>query len=281
MFCHKCGGQLPDGSGFCHKCGAKLAAPEAAQPAAEAGAPAVQRPAANQAAAAPAAANDFKAFVDNHVRRTTKFRSADDLLKRSKPLMFMWLCLGAVALVYLIIGLVNDSLNPLAFFVLVPFFGYAVIFIASGIIRMRYRGKYSSEFVGEINIDDLFIFLNEHLEYIHPDFHEWGYLSKKGFLPALENAIANATQEVRICSEFGPKRKMLIALYIKPKTVGAKPGEKLYFVDALKGGFLVDGRAAGFLGHGTLIRTAPILQAAMEYYLQSKVTQETADPALP
>ena len=31
MFCHKCGNQLPGGSGFCQKCGAKLTAPETNQ----------------------------------------------------------------------------------------------------------------------------------------------------------------------------------------------------------------------------------------------------------
>ena len=270
MFCHKCGHQLPEDSGFCHKCGAKLTAPEAEQQATEVGEPAIQSLATNQATSTPANANDFKAFVDNHVRATTKFQSADDLLKNSKPWMFIWICLGATALVYLILGLANDSLSALGFFVLVPFFGYAAIFIASGVIRMRYRGRYSGEFTGDIDINDLFGFLNEHLKHISPDFHEWGYLSKKGLLPILENAIANATEEIRICSEFGPNRKHLVSYSIKPKTVDAKPGEKLYFINALKNGFLVDGRAAGFLGHGTLIRTAPILQAAMKYYIESK-----------
>jgi hypothetical protein len=174
--------------------------------------------------------------------------------------MFLWIIIGVSCL-----GIFG---GPLIIVTLI--FGYAAAFIASGVIRLRYSGTYSGEFTGDINIDELLLFLNEHLNQIHPNFHEWGYLSKKGILPVLENALANATQEVRICSEFGPNRKSLVAFYIKPKTVDAKPGEMLYYVDALKNGFLADGRAAGFLGHGTLIRTAPILQAAMKYYLKSK-----------
>jgi hypothetical protein len=208
--------------------------------------------------------NDFRAFVDNHVRTTTKFKSAEDLMKNSKPLSFIWLCVGIPAIVGLLIG------GPLGFLIFGGLFGYTAVFITSGIIRMRYRSRYRGEFIGDINIEEMFVFLNEHLKQIHPYFHEWGYLTKKGLLPILENAIANATKEVRICSEFGQKRKSLVAFYIKPKTVDARPGEKLYYVDALKNGFLVDGRSAGFLGHGTLIRTAPILQAAMEYYIKSK-----------
>lgn len=278
MFCHKCGNKIAEDAGFCHNCGTKVIQGDITQEPLNMLPTNVESQSTSTAEPLPQTSatpvqtfdrdnfstdsrNDFKAFVDNHVRTTTKFQSADDLLKNSKPWTFLWICLG----VSFIIGTVLVfPIGGLVFLI----FGYAAAFIASGIIRLRYNGAHSGEFTGDIDINDLFVFLNEHLKHIHPDFHEWGYLTKKGLLPLLENAIANATEEVRICSEFGPNRKHLAAFYIKPKTVDAKPGEKLYFVDALKNGFLVDGRAAGFLGHGTLIRTAPILQAAMEYYLK-------------
>lgn len=276
MFCHKCGTKVADDAGFCHNCGTKMvrdaiiseplnvsAANErsngTAEPSAQKSAAAVQTMDLDNKPVN--IGNDFKAFVDNHVRTTTKFQSADDLLKNSKPWDFLWICLG----VSFVIGTVLAfPIGGLVFLI----FGYAAAFIASGIIRLRYSGTYSGAFTGDIDINDLFIFLNEHLKHIHPDFHEWGYLSKEGLLQTVENFLAKATEEVRICSEFGPNRKHLVAFYIKPKTVDAKSGEQLYFVAALKNGFLVDGRAAGFLGHGALIRTAPILQAAMEYYLK-------------
>ena len=127
---------------------------------------------------------------------------------------------------------------------------------------------------GDINIEELFLFLNEYLKYIHSDFNEWGYLEKSGVLPLLENIVVDGTKEIRICSEFGLKKKRLIIFYIRPYMTDEKPDEKLYSVDAVKNGFLVDGRAAGFLGHKTLIRTAPILQASMEYYLKSRKQQK-------
>lgn len=280
MYCHKCGTKVAEGAGFCHNCGTKMIQGDTVQEPLEV-IPTNDEPKCTstaeplpQPSAAPVqtivrgnfstdSGNDFKAFVDNHVRSTTKFQSADDLLKNSKPWTFLWICLG----VSFVIGTVLAF--PIGGFVFL-IFGYAAAFIASGIIRLRYSGAHSGEFTGDIDINDLFVFLNDHLKHIHPDFHEWGYLSKKGLLSTVENSIVRATEEVRICSEFGPDRKHLVAFYIKSKTVDAKPGEKLYFVDALKNGFLVDGRAAGFLGHGALIRTAPILQAAMMYYLKSK-----------
>ena len=238
MFCTKCGNKIVEGAAFCQKCGTKVT---------QAVKGSVQQISVvpNLTADIPASTNgqsfigtgqvnnDFREFVDNHVRTTTKFQSAEDLLKNSKPLLFILPCICIFAILGLIAG------GPLGMLIIGGFFGYTAVFIASGIIRMKYRAKYKGEFIGDININDLVIFLDKHLKHIHPDFHEWGYLSNKGgLLSILENAIVNATEEVRICSEFGPKRKSLVAFYIKPKTSDAKPGEKLYFVDAQKNGFL-------------------------------------------
>jgi len=285
MLCHECGNQLPDDSSFCHKCGTKIAhvdstshTPNSAVLKDKPQVTSIAEPspitdsspaqAVAQGSTIAANAKDFRTFVDNHVRTNTRFQSADDLLKNSKPLLFIWPCFCIPAVLGLVFG---DLVGFLLFAVI---FGYTAIFIASGIIRSKYRGKFRGEFDGDIDIEKLIAFLNRHLVQLHPYFHDWGYLSKTGLLSLLENTMANATGEVRICSEFGPKRKSLVTFSIKPKTINAKAGEKLYFVDALKNGFLMDSRAAGFLGHGTLIRTAPILQAAMEYYIKIKVLAE-------
>lgn len=42
-----------------------------------------------------------------------------------------------------------------------------------------------------------------------------------------------------------------------------------YIVDAVCNGFMFDGRSVGFFGHACLIKTAPILQAAIKYYLKN------------
>jgi len=267
MFCHKCGTQIAEGAAFCYKCGTKVASiedtPQLLDTKPTTAEPKQPIPTASVQAGV---SSDFKEFVDNHVRSTTKFQSAEDLLLHCKPTTTLWTCFGTVLLSFTILGILQGMLWGGV--LLGVLFGYTVMFIASAIIRGLCKDKFRGGFIGSINMVELIDFLNESLKNIHPYFHEWGYLTGKGFLPALENAVANSAREVRICSEFGPNRKNLIALYIQPKVVDAKPGEMVYFIDAMKNGFLIDVRAAGFLGHSSLIRTAPILQAAMEYYLK-------------
>lgn len=253
MFCQKCGTELPETSEFCHKCGAKQTAPEETQPSAN-----IQEAETVQSVSTDI--NDFKHFVDNHVRTTTKFSSAEDLLKNSKPWRFVWICFGAATLVGLLTG-------P-GVLLIGPFFGYVATFIASGIIRMKCKSKFGGEFNGSIDIDDFRAFLDKHLQYISPDFHEWGFLSKKGLIHIAGNALENVAKEVHICTEFGAKRKRLVEIWTRPKETDEASGEQWYGISASKNGFMLDGRAAGFVAHGTLIRTAPILQAAMEYYLK-------------
>lgn len=265
MFCPKCGNQLPDGAAFCPKCGARLTAPKKeAQPSAN-----VQK--AKPVQSVSADSNDFKKFVDDHVRATTKFSSAEDLLKNSKPWAFTWICFGVSILVWLLLYLKSGTGSEYFFLCLFfgLFFGYPATVIASGIIRRKYRRRFGGNFFGAIDMNDFCAFLNEHLQSISPDFHEWGFLSSKGgFLTTVANKVATDLKEVHICAEFGPKRKRLVEIWVRPKERDAESGEQWYGVDADKNGFLWDGRAGEFYAHGTLIRTAPILQAAMEYYLK-------------
>lgn len=254
MFCQKCGTELPEKSEFCHKCGAKQTAPKETQPSAN-----IQKAETGQSVSTDI--NDFKKFVDNHVRTTTKFSSAEDLQKKSKPWIFVWICFGVATLAGIILA------GPIGV-LLGLFFGYAATFITGGIIRSTYRGKFGGEFNGSIDIDDFRSFLDKHLPYISPDFHKWGYLSKKGLVNVLGNAAERAVQEVHICAEFGVKRKRLVEIWIRPKDINEISGGQRYGVGAEKNGFMLDGRMSGFIAHGTLIRTAPILQAATEYYLK-------------
>lgn len=263
MFCSKCGAQVTEGADFCHNCGISLTGGKDFRQEERTIVSASELEQSTSTATVQAGMpSDFKEFVDNYVRTTTKFQSAEDLLQNSKPLTFIWICIAIPAIAGLIAG------GPIGMLVLGGFFGYAATFIASGIIRKQYRVKFKGEFNGDINIENLIAFLNESLKIISSDFHEWGYLSKEGLLPVLENAVAKAVKEVRICGEFGAKRKDLVVFYIRPQNINEESEKTLYFIDALRNGFLIDGHAAGFLAHSSLIKTAPILHAAMEYYLK-------------
>jgi len=263
MFCANCGNKASEGSVFCQKCGAKVVTEATPATAVE---PVQQR----QQAPTPTVVQQpivdagFKEFVDNHVRKTTKFKSAVDLIENSKPLMYMWIIMGVSLL-----GIIG---GPLILVTLI--LGYVVMFITGGIIRARYRSKFSGEFTGDINFEDLFVFLDEHLKHIHPNFHNWSYLTGTGLLAMLENAVSKAANEVRLCTEYGKKKKRLAVLNIRQKPDNPAAIRK-YFVDATVNGFSLDARANGMLAHGTLIRTAPILQAAMEYYLKTTGSQRT------
>lgn len=265
MFCHKCGEQLAEGAVFCHNCGTEAIYEDKQNVAGP-----VQT--IEQEHVDGSNRNDFKLFVDNHVRATTKFQSADDLLMNSKPLRFVWACIGIPSVIGLILGERNmeDSMGwLLGLLVFGGFFGYVAVFIASGIIRARYRLRFSGESEHEINTKELQVFLDEHLRQLSSDFYEWGYLDQQGLPAVIDNAVSKVLKGTTLCCEFGPKKKNLVTISIKPSIISPDSERMQYTVGAVRNGLMMDGRAAGFLGHTCLIRTAPILQAAIEYYLKN------------
>lgn len=282
MFCHKCGGQLAEGASFCHKCGTKVVYADNNLYSADTSAAANEHGESNMQVQNGVAAvqkieiehsansnrEDFKMFVDNHVRETTKFQSADDLLTNSKPWRFIWPCIIIPSVMGGLMG--KDMDTPMGWLMgLLIFgglFGYGAAFIASGIIRMRYREEFCGRFGQNINPEKLLLFLNENMGQVSPYFHEFGYLTEAGVLAAVDNILSNTSDRIRLCCEFGPRKKSLATICIRPDS---EAGQMLYIVDAERNGFMMDGRAAGLLGHACLIRTAPILQAAMEYYLKN------------
>ena len=102
MFSQKCRNKMPEDAGFCQKCGSKLVVgavspllPVEPIPASVPQSP-QQTPTApvSTAVYSPCVSvptTGFRKFVDNHVRTTTKFRSAEELLKKNKSCKFVWL----------------------------------------------------------------------------------------------------------------------------------------------------------------------------------------------
>lgn len=295
MFCHKCGTQIAEGAAFCHKCGTKVVYVEPAEQPVDTPAPASEpiaassRTAITSANPAPQAAtatiqasapinvsgngrNDFKAFVDNHVRETTSFQSAEELLN-SKPMNFAWIIFGVLSLLGIALGTVNiggfvGALEGL--FVLGVFFGYAAVFIVSGVIRTRYGMKYSGKLDRIIDLDDFGIFLSTHLKFVSPYFHECGYLTERGGLQAIiNNKLDKALQRLTLCCVFGDSEAYMATIAFRPDTATPGSNEMWYTVGATRSGFMIDGRGAGFLAHACLIRTAPIMQAAVLYYINN------------
>ena len=282
MFCHKCGNQIDETAAFCYKCGAKVdvnsimpqstttnnkvnlsgIAEASKQPASITPPEKKERPIQNTNKA------HFKRFVDSHVRKTTNFQTAEELLTKGKPfpfafMQFYCMFMVAIAAIMMAINPSNDSLWTAI--LLLAFLGTIISYFSGAAVRNKYRKKFYGEFEGDIDFENFKSFLQQYLKYISPDFHDCGYFTQAGVVATIENIISASINETSICCEFGPKKKRLAIIWLRPD---ASKSRMQYGVHAVPNGFMLDGRAAGLLGHACLIKIAPILQAAMEYYLQ-------------
>ncbi len=282
MFCHKCGAQIAEGAAFCHKCGAAVVYANT-----EPQIPSASRETINLKGEAPAeltqkmsdvsvqvanGTSDFKEFVDNHIRTTTKFQSADELLNSNVPLPFVWGCLG----VSFILGAITFNPVVLLFALLL---GYVAARLVCGVKNGRCAFRYTGKHVGNINTDDVIRFLNENLTHTYPHFHEWGYRSRETYSvrsavhEAVADSIRESTKEVAICTTFGEDQRRVSVLIIRPDPTDATSGTLEYFADAenrVEGASFLS-HDMGFQKYKCMVKTAPILQAAMKYYLDQHI----------
>ncbi len=141
----------------------------------------------------------------------------------------------------------------------------------------------------KIDSDNLVQFLNEQTSYLRPHFHEWGYINFGRFgvavresaaehksysvtgtallFGARESAMAhtantlNSGSALRIGTEFGQKKKCFIMIRIEPDETNPDSGwMKYYFGTAL--------RSLWPSKYLCMVKSVPILQAVMEYYLK-------------
>lgn len=117
MFCHKCGAQIAEDSAFCQKCGTKVIYEDNQSHELKATAMSTEHGEVNtenflketgiepvRKAMSAESVPDFKAFVDDYVRQTTKFQSAKEQLDSDVPQKFIWICFGIPAIIGLILG---------------------------------------------------------------------------------------------------------------------------------------------------------------------------------
>ena len=109
MFCPKCGTKALEGAEFCQKCGAKIVYDDTAPTIPNAGTagpsqePSIVSKVMNNS-------SDIKEFVDNHVRTTTQYQSAEELLNSQVSLQFVWICLGISIVLGIWMGSVTKGL---------------------------------------------------------------------------------------------------------------------------------------------------------------------------
>ena len=102
-------------------------------------------------------------------------------------------------------------------------------------------------------------------------------MSERGFgIEALSVAATEGEGVFKLCCAFGAKQKRLAVIFIQPDGKDPNSGRFLYEIDARNYGRSFMMYDTGFHRHICLFKTAPILQAAMEYYLKSKGIQRSA-----
>lgn len=279
MFCHKCGTEIAEGAGFCHKCGMKVATIEAVQPESQ---ETITKPLTVEQNYIPspqlvADDSEFRTFIDSRVRATTQYQSAQELLNSKVSQKYIWLCFGIPALVFGLlcllssIGVVEGLIDTVVSTFL---FGYP----AARIGDLVHTSKYSPGFSGSGMIDssELTSFLNSHLKYLEPYFHEWQEMDAPSAAGALGHAVVagaiggrgagarswNASQQnasAGVYTLFGEKPRWTVKLSLKPDN--ENEGQTTYNFVILCHSGLWAARAV------CAAKATPIVKAAMEYYL--------------
>ena len=170
----------------------------------------------------------------------------------------MWICFGIPAIVGFLAG------GPLLALLFGLFFGYPAALLTDFMKGSRARGSIK-KISGKIDSDELIQFLNGHLSYLSPYFHEWNYINYSG--AGVQGAVTAHTlnsitaSAAKVGTGFGRKQRCFVVIWIEPDgEVPGSNGMKYYFSTAMK--FPWPSK------YICMVKTTPILQAAMEYYLK-------------
>ena len=269
MFCHKCGYRLPDEGGFCPMCGEKVVY---AKPSLLETDISHTLKAANQ--------NDgsnrenFKAFVNHYIQSTTQYQSVEDLLNSKVSANLLWACLLGPAAVLAMLSLVISGRPGVAlvFAILGLVIGFFTAYVVGWNERRKLSNKFSNAFTGPVDTEDLLVFLSNNLSALSPVFHEWSYITQEGYgvygviSAELINAAQKSLNEVSLGTKLGEKGGFLAELYVGLDIRDRASGKMRYTPD-------VEHRISGLMSfkkYTLLVQIAPVLQAAMEYYLTLK-----------
>lgn len=294
MFCHKCGTKLPDEAKFCHKCGAKTPVGDADK---EAAVPSysVQKPEEhifpeqppwddvvmdeqkNEPVSVARDSVDFKEFINTHVRKTTKYQSAEELLNSKVSQKYLWICFGIPAILVLFVFIKEPALEIILGGIgCLLILAYPIALLIDTVLSLRVnRGEYKTS--ESIDTNDLMQFLSENLSYLAPYFHKWGYIRLTGvglspgamITAAAVAEVQNALQGTRIGTEFGRRKGCFVEIHIGPDHQNLESGQMVYF-------FSTAIKSLWPAKYVCKVKSVPILQAAMDYYLNVSHGQEAS-----
>lgn len=266
MFCHRCGQPLPNEAAFCPICGEKIVCSNLPLLDTD-----ILRPLEASKTKEDSGRETFSSFVDRHIQSTTQYRAVEDLLNSNVSANLLWASLLGPAVVLGLLSLVISGRfgTALVLALLGLLIGFFTAYVVGWNERRKLSNKFSNTFTGPIDTDDLLVFLSNNLSELSPIFHEWSYITQEGYgiYGAVSAGITNAAQkslnEVSLGTELVEKRHFFAELYIGPDLLDRASGKMRYTPDVVH-------RISGLMSfkkYTLLVQIAPILQAAMEYYL--------------
>jgi hypothetical protein len=300
-FCAKCGTKLDEGIRFCTGCGSAVggvsAGTEQQMPAA----------AAAEENISTADANEFRKYVDNYVRTTTKYQSATDLLENGKPSKLvllvavpgLWFTLWASFQLFpLGMAAVTGEPGKVLLFMLFMFVVCVYFFVLFFYILCTYplkfvlymlkrtiTNKFSVYCEGCVDTDDFILFLNSNMKHLSVYMDKWVKSQAK------KSALGAETTDAASCFNEKINAKVKIALPyedapIKQFKIAPPPGPEdkttgclafifppYYIYQVIVGMF----RQAGTSEYSGHYKTAPILAGVVSYYLM--LTHNTKHPS--
>ncbi len=253
MFCYQCGTQLEENSLFCHKCGAKMPDVDVDKVISD-----------SMVTEQGHEESGFRDYINEHVRKTTEFDTAEALLNSKVPQKFLRRYFGAAIILLFILFIKEPSFECLFMLpILFALFVYPIGLLVDFIFSFRAKGgeRKTSE---SIDTDELIDFLNLNLSYLSPYFGQWSYIQMVGYniKGAMVAAVQNALMGARVGTEFGAKKSCFVEIHISPDHTNSDSGQTVYFFSTSMRLRLWPAR------YVCIVKTVPILQAAMEYYLE-------------
>lgn len=279
MFCKKCGTQLEENSLFCHKCGAKMSGVD--EEMSESMVTEQKQRSSISSEALHQVENvmddnmksvnesdregsSFRNYINEHVRKTTEFETAEALLNSKVPQKFLWRYFGIAIILLLILFIREPSFESLlGIFGMFALFVYPIGLLVDYFSSSRAKGG-ESKTSESINTDELIDFLNCNLSYLSPYFGKWSYIQMVGYgiKGAMVAAVQNTMMGARVGTEFGAKKSCFVEIHINPHQVNSDSGQTVYFFSTSMRLSLWPAR------YVCIVKAVPILRAAMEYYLE-------------
>lgn len=267
MFCYECGAKLEEGACFCQECGTKI----------------VQENIWDDTNGIEK--SDFENYVDGYIQQNTSFSSAKELLNSKVSLKFVKISflIPAVIMTILYIGVALKRGNfdaatignfLIATIIVSGLIGYVIAYIWGLFISAKYTDEMTGHFEGAVNPEDLIEFLNASFKYLTPYFHDWGYLAETplSVSTSIQKGIRDLAKEklkqICVCTEYGENGWRICVIHIGLQSPDSEQMKYYFSVSNKFEGFLFKSHDMGFEKYKTLIKTAPIMKAAVEYYFK-------------